>query len=119
MLASASFGSLTVTFNAPASSCVPGIGPILPLTPFSFGVPQTYAVSLAVQDSSGGFVVARLSGFQFFDSSGNPITNAHFTLASVDMPEPSPLALLSITFMFFLAVLIRRMGFRGCFLLDR
>jgi hypothetical protein len=67
--ASASFGSVTVANNAPASSCVKGIGPNIPLTPFSFGIPQTFAVSLAVQGTDGGFVVAELLGFQFFDTS--------------------------------------------------
>ena len=108
----ASFGGLTVSNGN--RSCFQGVSPVF-IGSFTFGVPQTYTVSLSVQGAMGGFVVAELSGFQFFDPSGSPLTNAHFTLVSVDLSEPTALSLLGIGLMFFLAMRIRRMRLRGRF----
>jgi hypothetical protein len=49
------------------------------------------------------------SAIRFSDTFGRPITNAHFTLVSADLPEPSPISLLGIGLVFFLAVAIQRM----------
>ena len=75
-------------------------------TPFTFGIPQTFTVSLSVDENFGGSVIADLWGFQFFDTFGRPLTNSHFTLVSV--PEPSAVSLLSVGLMFFLVVAASR-----------
>lgn len=65
----------------------------IPLLPFTFGVPQVVTVSMSataqvgitpsqVDDS------ADLDGFQFFDDSGNQLSNVHFSLVSTSVPEP-------------------------------
>ena len=112
----ASFGGLTVSNGN--RSCLQGVSPVL-IGSFTFGVPQTYTVTLSVQGAMGGFVEAELGGFQFFDPSGSPLTNVHFTLVSVDLPEPSGLSLLSVGVMFVLVARIRRMRFREHFRLHR
>jgi hypothetical protein len=112
-LASASFGEFTLTFAGSCAVPLPDIPLIQTLrTPFTFGVPQTFTVSLSIQFEDGGTEYADLWGFHFFDTFGRPITNAHFTLVSVDLPEPSTLSLLSIGLVFLLAVGIRGMRFR-------
>jgi hypothetical protein len=52
-------------------------------------------------------VFAGLGGFQFFDAAGTPITTDHFTLVSVDLPEPSSFGLLGVGLMFLLVLPMR------------
>ena len=87
--ASASFGNTSLTFGASCGTSAVQI----PFTPFTFGVPQTFTLSLMAGDD-GTLEQANLSGFEFFDVFGQPLTNVHFTLVSV--PEPSTLWLCAI-----------------------
>jgi hypothetical protein len=61
--------------------------------PFTFGVPQRVTVSMSASAQIGLTPSqvddsARLDGFQFFDDSGNQLSNVHFSLVSVSVPEP-------------------------------
>ena len=81
--------------------------------PFTFGVPQIVHIHMEGSTSGAEFVStsadASFDGpFEFFDPSGNPISNVTFTL--VEVPEPSTASLLSIGWLFFVAV---RMISRG------
>jgi hypothetical protein len=108
-LASASFGNSTVTFGGSCAVPYPPFTPLIQLlpTPFTFGVPQTFPISLSIRFEDGGVEYADIWGFQFFDTFGNPITNAQFTLVSVDLPEPCAWSLLSIGLMFVLVLPMR------------
>ena len=92
--------------------------------PFTFGVPQIISIVMSAQASgvgslSGGASASLQSSspIMFFDAAGNPLLNATFTL--VEVPEPTALSLLGVGLMFFLAVEIRGMRFRGRFRLHR
>jgi hypothetical protein len=84
--------------------------------PFTFGVPQIVGIGMGGDAGSGSRTTdasAFLDQIAFSDPAGNPLSNVTYTLASVDLPEPSTLSLLSVGLMFFVAARIRRMRFRG------
>jgi len=89
------------------TTCSGHFGSLMSVTPlpFTFGVPQTFTVSLSVAGNFDGAFASELFGFQFFPSCnpfGGPCpTDIHFTLVSV--PEPSAWSLLSIGLMVLLA----------------
>jgi len=75
--------------------------------PFSFGVPQIVGIGMGgdAEVDTHHFneesdASASLEVILFFDSSGNVLTNVTYTLASVDLPEPSAVSLLIVGLMF-------------------
>jgi hypothetical protein len=94
-----SFGSASLSGGGSqggfSQSCEGG-SPIS-LLPFTFGVPQMVSVFMSASadaptTSSEGDASASLDGFQFFDDSGNQLSNVHFSLVSASVspsvPEP-------------------------------
>jgi hypothetical protein len=120
-LGEGSFGGVGYQFTGsssfPASNCrmFGSLSDFFPLSkPFTFGVPQIVPLSMGVlvgaqgsfgQDSAGESFPGGNFGFPaffFFDPSGNALSNITFTL--VEVPEPSAWSLLSIGWLFFVAV---------------
>jgi hypothetical protein len=78
--------------------------------PFTFGVPQIVDVEMNGSAASGlpGIfrefdASASFDGILFFDASGNLLQNIHYTLVSVDLPEPSAVSFLAIALVFCVA----------------
>lgn len=97
--AQASFGSVSgATVQNSVDFFDTCLAPINPTNEIAFtvGTPQTDALSisdLAAGNHSGGQAIVNFSGFRVFDASGNDITSSvTYTLADVDVPEPSLLA---------------------------
>ena len=109
---SASFGSDSITTlnGSPTMTCPLRFGDLTSVAPlpFAFGVPQTFTVALSIGGDFEGSFRSELFGFQFSPSCspfGPPCpTDIHFSLVSVDLPEPSTLSMLGVGLMFFLAV---------------
>ena len=111
---SASFGndSITSVNGSPVMTCPLRFGDLTSVTglPFTFGVPQTFTVSLSIALDFEGFFRSELFGFQFFPTCmpfGPPCpTDIHFTLVSVDLPEASSWSLLAVGLMLLVPVAV-------------
>ena len=103
---SASFGSASVNtgMGDRVGTCASGLNQYIA---FTFDVPQTFTVSLSSLTGAGSGS-ASLTGLQFMTALPpfKPLNDAHFTLVSVDLPEPSAWSLLPVGVMFFLVVAI-------------
>jgi hypothetical protein len=106
-------GTVGATFAGLETGCTPSM--TVCMKPFTFGVPQIVGIDMtAVADgveTRVGDASVFFDGIAFFDPSGNPLSNVTFTL--VEVPEPSAWSLLGVGLMFFGAVRIRAMRFRG------
>ena len=76
---------------------------------FTFEVPQIVHYSIAASASPSALhgsasANGTFDGIVFFDPAGNPLPNATFTLVEVPVPEPAAWSLLSIGWLFFVAV---------------
>jgi hypothetical protein len=94
--ASASFGgdSLPIGAGLQTTGCPgtpSGAGITLPPIPFTLGVLQTFTVQLYAEADAGN-IDAALTGFAFPYLPAQP--DLHFTLVSVEVPEPSVVSLL-------------------------
>jgi len=98
--ASATFGQ--ATFSIPFKGIQDGCGSEMS---FTLGVPQTFAISLSAYASAGTNLTdtaqanagVGLTGFEFFDSSQNPVSGADYSLSVVapfPVPEPADVSLL-------------------------
>jgi hypothetical protein len=103
-MGSASFGSVSFSGYRVANCGFQGAPqPPTMFLPFTFDIPQTFAISLysSTDEGSGR---ASLDSFQFFDTHINPLNNVHFSLVSGDLPEPSSWSMLAVGAIFLLAV---------------